>query len=61
MNDEIVHGVNCDKVVHVAWGYHHHDSYDGPYVVDEIQYCGRCHGCLAVWPRMRRRSQDRYR
>lgn len=37
------HGVNCPKVAHDGVGYLHAFDDDGPYDVDGVPYCGRCH------------------
>ena len=44
----IVHGVNCEKAKHDArrGGYLHNSDDDGPYNVDGLSYCGRCHRVL---------------
>jgi hypothetical protein len=44
------HGVDCTKLDHDPnrVGYEHSENYDGPYDVDGVPYCGRCHywmGC----------------
>lgn len=53
--EEIVHGVNCEKVQHAAvlnlgnkqpMGYLHPMDDDSPYDVDGVWYCGRCHVVL---------------
>lgn len=42
-----VHGSTCEKVPHLAvGGYLHGTGADGPYDVDGVTYCGRCHVCL---------------
>lgn len=33
----------CDKVIHNGGGYLHDAEDDGPYDVDGVTYCGRCH------------------
>lgn len=35
----------CQKVPHVGVGFLHDEDYDGPYEVDGVLYCGRCHSC----------------
>ena len=37
----------CEKVPHTRDGYLHSEDDDGPYDVDGVKYCGRCHryGC----------------
>ena len=37
------HGVNCPKRAHDRGGYLHDEEDDGPYTVDGLTYCGRCH------------------
>lgn len=37
------HGVNCYKKPHEGEGYMHDEAYDGPYQVDGVTHCGRCH------------------
>lgn len=37
------HGKTCHKVAHVREGSLHGEDYDGPYDVDGMAYCGRCH------------------
>jgi len=45
--EDIVHGTNCQKVVHDGrGGYLHAFDDDSPYIVDGQHYCGRCHVCL---------------
>ena len=39
----IIHGVNCEKVLHMGTGYLHGQQDDTIYDVDGITYCGRCH------------------
>lgn len=35
---------SCPKVIHSAeHGYFHEEWDDGPYTVDGVDYCGRCH------------------
>lgn len=42
------HPHHCEKVAHShSSGYLHSASDDGPYDVDGINYCGRCHQALA--------------
>lgn len=42
-----VHGLTCTKVIHrKGEGYLHDQDYDGPYDVDWVTYCGRCHTWL---------------
>lgn len=45
----IQHGVNCPKVPHAGAGYLHDAAADGPYDVDGVRYCGRCHVWLESW------------
>ena len=42
------HGGTCDKVPHdnPAGVYRHRPDDDGPYAVDGLMYCGRCHGWI---------------
>lgn len=40
------HGLKCPKAEHVGSGYLHDADDDGPYDVDGVMYCGRCHRCL---------------
>lgn len=42
----ITHGVTCEKSPHVGDGYLHAPADDGPYDVDGVRYCGRCHMVL---------------
>lgn len=40
------HGVDCPKAVHTPdnfHGYLHAADDDGPYAIDSVVYCGRCH------------------
>ncbi len=49
----VIHGVTCEKVFHngpAPWDgrralefYHHSRNDDGPYHVNGVDYCGRCH------------------
>jgi hypothetical protein len=42
------HVRDCPKVVHeLIGGYLHAADDDGPYMVDGVSYCGRCHCWLA--------------
>lgn len=43
---ESSHGTTCHKVPHVGTGHLHDESNDGPYDVDGVNYCGRCHQAL---------------
>lgn len=42
------HGVDCPKEPHLDQraGYLHGPDDDGPYDVDGVMYCGRCHGWI---------------
>ncbi len=43
------HGTGrCEKKPHGAGGYLHLPEYDGPYDVDGVTYCGRCHRFIDV-------------
>ena len=43
----IEHGFNCRKLPHgPQGGYLHDEDYNGPYDVDGVMYCGRCHLAL---------------
>lgn len=42
------HGVNCPKAPHGAGGFLHLPEDDGPYDVDGVKYCGRCHSWLGI-------------
>lgn len=44
--EPIRHGETCPKAEHVGTGYLHDASADGPYDVDGLTYCGRCHGAI---------------
>lgn len=40
----IRHGINCQKVRHdTGNGFFHEPNDNGPYYVDNVRYCGRCH------------------
>lgn len=44
-----IHGVSCPKAEHGATGgYQHQPDDDGPYDVDGVTYCGRCHGWMGT-------------
>ena len=43
---QIVHGLSCLKKQHLGAGYVHVADDDGPYEVDGVIYCGRCHEAL---------------
>lgn len=43
---EIIHGVNCQKVVHDRRGMLHSADDDGPFEFNGAKYCGRCHAAL---------------
>lgn len=47
------HGLTCEKVPHdPARAYLHRADDDGPYWMDNVQYCGRCHAYLpSPWDR----------
>ena len=48
----IQHGVSCPKRPHrVGAAYMHGLDDDGPYDVDGVAYCGRCHECLPTQAR----------
>lgn len=40
------HGVDCPKAKHMGGGYLHDADDDRPYDVDNVLYCGRCHGWI---------------
>lgn len=42
------HGINCVKAPHTDGGYLHADTDDGPYEVDNVKYCGRCHAWMGT-------------
>ena len=42
----VLHGKTCVKVDHYSQGYLHDEDDDGPYDVDGVTYCGRCHRWL---------------
>jgi hypothetical protein len=42
------HGIDCLKVPHTRDGYLHDEADDGPYDVDGVMYCGRCHLWLSA-------------
>lgn len=42
------HGIDCRKVPHSGDGYLHAEDHDGPYDVDGVTYCGRCHAWLGA-------------
>lgn len=48
------HGINCRKVPHCfrGDGYLHMESDDGPYDVDGVTYCGRCHAWIGTEARV---------
>jgi len=39
----VIHGETCPKVSHTGLAYLHAAEDDGPYDVDGVSYCGRCH------------------
>ncbi len=41
-----IHGIECEKVVHIGSGYLHSENDDAPFEVDGAIYCGRCHFVL---------------
>lgn len=45
----------CRKVPHTRDGYLHGEDDDGPYLVDGVKYCGRCHryDCRGFMEKMR--------
>lgn len=49
------HGIDCKKVKHIGDGYLHLSDDDGPYDVDGMVYCGRCHECLGTISRSAQR------
>ena len=42
------HGTDCKKVEHLGDGYLHRADDNGPYDVDGLVYCGRCHEWLGT-------------
>jgi len=46
--DTVRHPQDCHKVEHVGTGYLHPYDDDGPYDVDGVTYCGRCHRYIAA-------------
>ena len=44
------HGTSCPKVVHKSNGCLHAADDDGPYEVDGLMYCGRCHFWMGTRP-----------
>lgn len=44
--EKIIHGVNCQKVIHIGNGHLHSGDDNKPYDVDGCSYCGRCHHAL---------------
>lgn len=43
----IMHGIGlCAKQIHQGINYQHASYDDGPFRVDAVQYCGRCHVVL---------------
>lgn len=42
------HGIDCRKVPHVREGMLHGPDDDGPFDVDGLVYCGRCHMAIDV-------------
>jgi len=45
---QAAHGRDCPKAAHLGEGYLHAADDDGPYDVDGVAYCGRCHGWLGA-------------
>lgn len=43
-----VHGSTCEKVKHTGGDYSHGHNDNGPYDVDGVKYCGRCHNPLII-------------
>lgn len=45
--DGVRHGIDCHKVLHISMSPHqawqHESNDDGPFDVDGVRYCGRCH------------------
>lgn len=46
LGPSVIHGKTCEKVHHVWSGWVHAPDDDGPYDVDGVSYCGRCHEVL---------------
>lgn len=44
--DDLIHGVNCEKVTHIGDGYLHSLDDDTTYYIDGIECCGRCHHAM---------------
>lgn len=44
--ETVTHGVDCKKDPHVGGEQVHAPDHDGPYFVDGLKYCGRCHCAL---------------
>src|SRR5882672_2255627 len=44
----MTHGQNCNKEPHSGSGYLHDETYDSPFDVDRVLYCGRCHMAMPV-------------
>jgi hypothetical protein len=43
------HGTDCTKVAHWRHGaFLHPEDHDGPYEIDHVQYCGRCHAWMGT-------------
>ncbi len=50
-SEVVNHGVDCPKVEHGdRVGFLHHEGDDGPYLVDGVAYCGRCHTVMPKTP-----------
>lgn len=43
---QLQHGRDCPKAWHSGGGYLHDAGFEGPYDVDGVMYCGRCHGWI---------------
>ena len=50
LNALVTHGKTCRKAKHIGAGYLHGEDHDGPYDVDGMLYCGRCHHYLEMRP-----------
>lgn len=45
----VQHGVTCTKAAHFPReGYLHGEDDDGPYYVDGVTHCGRCHRAITL-------------
>jgi len=49
----MMHGLDCAKASHYPGetGYLHALEDDGPYTVDGVEYCGRCHAAIDTPPK----------